>query len=126
MHSGAISEPLRKGAWITDVTYEPAASQLLHSRENAGNGNFGYADVLFGAADRLYGDQGTSILEFSVENSLSMGGGNVVYGTNNSETINVLDGVTLSHDQITATEAMTRSSASPATTISSAAPAPMR
>ena len=100
MHSGAISEPLRKGAWITDVTYEPAASQLLHSRENAGNGNFGHADVLFGAADRLYGDQGTSILEFSVENSPSMGGGNVVYGTNNSETINVLDGVTLSHDQI--------------------------
>ena len=25
MHSEAISEPVRKGAWIADVTYEPAA-----------------------------------------------------------------------------------------------------
>src|SRR5262245_26424851 len=73
VHSEAISEPVRKGAWVADVTYKPAASQLLHSRENAGNGNFGHADVLFGAADRLYGDHGTSILEFSVENCPSMG-----------------------------------------------------
>jgi hypothetical protein len=86
------------------VTYEPAASQQLHSHENAGSGNFGHADVLFGAADGpllsedvgiawvsgeggtrgsgndavlitnltgvngRYGDHGTSILEFSVEN----------------------------------------------------------
>src|SRR5262249_12661538 len=51
MHSEAISEPVKKSAWIADVTYEPAAGQLLHSRENAGSS-----------------DHGTSILEFSVEN----------------------------------------------------------
>ena len=28
MHSEAISEPVQTGAWIADVTYEPAASQL--------------------------------------------------------------------------------------------------
>jgi hypothetical protein len=28
MHSDAISEPVRRGAWIADVTYEPAASRL--------------------------------------------------------------------------------------------------
>jgi hypothetical protein len=102
MHSEAISEPVQKGAWIADVTYEPAA--MLHSRENAGGGDFGHADIRFGAADHpplsedleiawvsgdggtrdlgndvvlitnltgvdgLYGDHGTSILEFSVEN----------------------------------------------------------
>jgi hypothetical protein len=49
MHSEAISEPVQKGAWIADVTYEPAA--MLHSRENAGGGDFGHADILFGAAD---------------------------------------------------------------------------
>src|SRR5262245_1494579 len=100
VHSEAISEPVRKGAWVADVTYKPAASQLLHSRENAGNGNFGHADVLFGAADRLYGDHGTSILEFSVENVPSMGDGNYVEGTNNSETINLFDGVTFGNDFI--------------------------
>jgi Ca2+-binding RTX toxin-like protein len=100
MHSEAISEPVRKGAWIADVTYEPAASQLLHSHENAGSGNFGHADVLLGAADRLHGDHGTSILEFSVENFPSMGGGNLVEGTNASETIDALDGVTNDSDTI--------------------------
>src|SRR5262245_22640795 len=49
MHSEAIGEPVQKGAWIADVTCEPAA--LLHSRENAGGGDFGHADMLFGAAD---------------------------------------------------------------------------
>ena len=49
MHSEAISEPVQKGAWIADVTYESAA--MLHSRENAGGGDFGHADILFGAAD---------------------------------------------------------------------------
>jgi serralysin len=93
-----MSEPVRKGEWIADVTYEPAASQLLHSRENAGSGNFGHADVLLGAADRL-SDYGTSILEFSVENFPSMGG-NVVEGTNSSETIDALDGVTNGGDTI--------------------------
>ena len=34
MHSEAVSEPVQKGAWIADVTYESAA--MLHSRENAG------------------------------------------------------------------------------------------
>src|SRR5262245_22938417 len=51
MHSEAISEPVQKGAWIADVTYQPATGQRLHSHENAGSG-----------------DHGTSILEFSVEN----------------------------------------------------------
>src|SRR5262245_29943998 len=87
MHSEAISEPVRKGAWIADVTYEPAA--MLHSRENSGGGDFRHADMLFGAADRPYGDHGTSILEFSVENFPSMGGGNLVEGTNASEKIDV-------------------------------------
>ena len=99
MRSEAMSEPVQKGAWIADVTYEPAASQLLHSHENAGSGNFGHADVLFGAADTLYGDHGTSILEFSVENFPSMAG-NYVEGTNNSETINLFDGVTFGDDVI--------------------------
>jgi hypothetical protein len=69
MHSEATSEPVQKGAWIADVTYEPAASLL------------GYADVLFGVADNppLSKDLGIawvsgddhghhSILEFSIEN----------------------------------------------------------
>jgi hypothetical protein len=51
MHSEAISEPVQKGAWIADVTYQPATGQRLHSHETAGSG-----------------DHGTSILEFSVEN----------------------------------------------------------
>jgi hypothetical protein len=51
---------------------------------------------------------------------------NYVYGTNNSETINVLDGVTNATTSFTATTAMTRSTASAATTRSLAAPAPMR
>jgi Ca2+-binding RTX toxin-like protein len=98
VHSEAMSEPVRKGAWIADVTYEPGA--MLHSRENAGGGDFGHADVLLGAADRLHGDHGTSILEFSVENFPSMGGGNLVEGTNASETIDALDGVTNDSDTI--------------------------
>jgi hypothetical protein len=85
---------------VGEVTYEPAASQLLHSHENAENGNFGHADVLFGAADGLHGDHGTSILEFSVENFPSMVGGNLVYGTDASEKIDVFDGVTSGYDLI--------------------------
>jgi serralysin len=68
--------------------------------ENAGSGNFGHADVLLGAADRPYGDHGTSILEFSVENFPSMGDGNFVEGTNASEKIDVFDGVTSGYDLI--------------------------
>jgi hypothetical protein len=48
VHSEAVTEPVRKGAWIADVTYEPGA---MHSRENAGGSDFGHADMLFGAAD---------------------------------------------------------------------------
>src|SRR5215475_11231745 len=36
MHSEAISEPVQKGAWIADVTYQPDG--MLHSRESAGGG----------------------------------------------------------------------------------------
>jgi Ca2+-binding RTX toxin-like protein len=66
----------------------------------AGSDNFGHADVLFGAADRLHGDHGTSILEFGVENFPSMGDGNLVEGTNASEKIDALDGVTSGYDLI--------------------------
>lgn len=49
MHSEAVGESVQKGGWIADVTYESAA--MLPSRENAGGGDFGHADMLFGAAD---------------------------------------------------------------------------
>ena len=62
--------------------------------------DFGQADVLLGAADGLHGDHGTSILEFSAENFPSMGGGNLVEGTNASETIDESDGVTNDSDTI--------------------------
>jgi Ca2+-binding RTX toxin-like protein len=98
MHSEAVGESVQKGAWMADVTYEPAA--MLHSRENAGSGDFGHTDMLFGAADGLHGDHGTSILEFSVENFPSVGVGNLVEGTNSSETIDASDGVTDDNDTI--------------------------
>src|SRR5262245_10555471 len=98
MHSQAVSEPVQKGGWTADVTYEPAA--MPHSPENAGGGDFGHADMLLGAVDRFYGDHGTSILEFSVENFPSMGDANLVYGTNASEKIDALDGVTSGYDII--------------------------